>query len=866
MTTRPSVPPLSPLKPSQRPAYVSPTVLVLIFCTGAAAMMNQVVWQRYLSRLLGCDAAATAVVLAAFLGGLSLGYWAFGRLARRVAKPFRAYALAEGFIGLWSLAFPSIFAMVESASAGLSLTSPLELAAQGFGLAVALIGPPTVCMGATAPLLTQALSRDLEASGPIHAKVYGINTAGAFLGAVAAGYVLTPELGLTNTLRLAACLNLLAAGWFALAPGPAPAWSQPDPLKSSTAPQPDLPATSQRQGYALMGLALLNGFQSMGLENALVRFVALSVGGSAYAFTMVVGVFVLAIAAGALLAGRFARFCSRVVWLNQALLAALLLLVYPTLDTWPYWAHRLRLFFPPTIEGFWAFQAAAFTALAMLVGAPAMLIGAAVPLIFNRMRSNLVSVGRLSGRILCANTIGNLSGSLTAGLLLHPALDNGRIFLLCSILALGGAWLASLELSRGLRWATGLAALAALALIPLRPWYEPQRFMVGAFREQLPLPYSHEPPEVFYRELQGGAEALFLEDGPECSVAVARTSLLPWSELRPLTILVNGKSDSSTVADMATLRLLAHLPALLAPSRERTLVIGLGTGVTSGELARYSDVQAIDTAEISSSVIKALPLFSDFTGAVHKDPRLRLLHGDAFRILARSDKRWDLIISEPSNPWTLGVDALFSREFYRLVKTRLTSQGLFVQWIHIHDASELVLGVAMQTLRSEFAHIRVFMSQENDLLLLASAHDLGDGGGPNGQRLEAASRALRTHPELSRSLRETGIVSLEALLAREIPLPRLEGPVQTLDMPVLHYLAGKSYFMGERTPLRRLLSGEELGERGLLERRVRSRPEGPLSRAEAESILNSAMDRRSEEPTPLPLSRQLETRLQRLTR
>ncbi|MBI4805864.1 MAG: fused MFS/spermidine synthase [Desulfovibrio sp.] len=842
------------VRPGLFPAPLA--TFIFVFLTGMSAMMDEVVWQRYLARLLGADAAATAVVLAVFLGGLSLGYWAFGRVARRIARPLRVYAFAEAFIGVWGLMFPWLFSFVEAAATDFNLEPPLGLALQGFGLAAVLMGPPTICMGATIPLLTQALSSDLESSGPVHASLYGINTAGAFLGAVAAGYLTVPELGLPGSLKLAASLNLMASCWFAFAPVCSPAQTTvPPPLPSQQA----IPV-SPHLAKALLGLAMLNGFQAMGLENVLVRFVALSFGGSAYSFTMVVGVFVLSIAAGALLAGKYTRWDIRAMWSNQLLIAALLLLIHPTLDTWPYWAHRLRLLFAPTPAGFWGFQAAGFAALALIAGLPAMLIGAAVPLIFNRLRSDLATVGRLSGRILCANTLGNLSGSLVAGLLLHPYLNNGQIFLLCAVLALFGAWFAAAELSRLTRWATALAALAGIALIPANPAFDPERFMVGTFRVQVPLPYSELPPQQFYREFQDGAEALFLEDGPEGSAAVARTPRQAWHSEAPLAILVNGKSDSSTVADMATLRLLAHLPALLSPSRTETLVIGLGTGVTSGELALYPDVASIDTAEISSSVIKALPLFGVFTGAVHQDARFNVIQGDAFRILARSHKHWNLIVSEPSNPWVLGVDALFSREFYRLARRHLAEDGLFVQWIHIHDASEAVLGIVLRTLRSEFPHIRLFMSQANDLIVLASIQDFA------ASHLDGAARTLAANPLVAGSLEQIGLHSIESLLAREITPPSLPGVVQTLDKPLLHYLAGKSYFMGDRVSQRLLLSGEgdDASTRSLLEQRVRHRSEGPLGRREAEAIRNSAMDRRGEEAVPLPLHEGLGNKLNRL--
>lgn len=659
------------------------TTFLCIFLTGSAGMMYQITWQRYLSRLLGGDAAATAVVLAIFLGGLSAGYGLFGKISSRIRRPERGYALAEAFIGLWGLAFPVLFSLVQSASSGLSLASPWFLIIQGVLLAAVLIGPPTLCMGATIPLLTQAFSSNLESSGRVHALIYGVNTAGAFLGAVGAGYFAVPSLGLPGTLKLCASLNLLAAGWFAFAP--ISYFSV-----SSVHSHPRADVIGEARGglvFALMALALLNGFQTMALENVLVRLVSLSLGSSAYTFTMVVGVFVLAIALGVFGAARPWKNIAKVLWLNQVLLGLSLFAVYPSIDTWPYWAHRLRILFPPDSGGFWGFQMACFALLFLVAAIPAAFAGAAVPLIFIRLRRDLKGVGRLSGRILSVNTLGNLSGSLVAGMLLYPLLNNGQIFLLCLTLAFAGAWFAAHDLGLTRRIICGLVFIFLFALIPASPFYHPERFMVGTFRLHYPMAYSYEPPEIFYSEFLDSVTTLFLEDGPEASAAVVRTPQLPWSNEAPLAILINGKSDSSAVADMSTLKMLAHLPALLAGDRSQAMVIGLGTGVTSGELALYQDVIAIDTAEISSSVIKALPLFSAFTREVQKDSRHVILHGDAFRVMARSDKVWNIIVSEPSNPWVLGVDALFSREFYQLVRRHLADKGIFVQWIHIHDAS-----------------------------------------------------------------------------------------------------------------------------------------------------------------------------------
>jgi hypothetical protein len=189
-----------------------------------------------------------------------------------------------------------------------------------------------------------------------------------------------------------------------------------------------------------------------------------------------------------------------------------------------------------------------------------------------------------------------------------------------------------------------------------------------------------------------------------------------------------------------TLKLLAHLPAILASQRRNVMVIGLGTGVTAGELTLYPDIERIDVAEISPTVVEALPYFSKATYHVENNPKVRIHIGDAFRILGRSKTKWDIIISEPSNLWVTGVDQLFTKEFYTIAKERLSANGILLQWIHTYEA------------------------------VLASLNTIG-------------------------------LSSLEAILLRELWSPSYikdffsDFGMQTMDNPELHYIAGKAYSM-----------------------------------------------------------------------
>jgi spermidine synthase len=260
--------------------------------------------------------------------------------------------------------------------------------------------------------------------------------------------------------------------------------------------------------------------------------------------------------------------------------------------------------------------------------------------------------------------------------------------------------------------------------------------------------------------------------------------------------MVNGKSDSSTWFDRHTLKLLAHLPGTLIDRRERVMIVGLGTGVTAGEFALYPDVRSIEVAEISPAVAGFLPLFELSTGRVQEDPRLAVHVADAFQVIGRSRTRWDIIVSEPSNPWVNGVDQLFSREFYRLVREHLEPGGLFVQWFQRYATSDTIAGIVVDTVRSEFPHLRLFRAEGDDLLL-ASMEPIDVA------EFDRATALLQENEALRESLDLIDVHGPDDLRALEHPelLERLsglsEGKLETLDHPRIHHMSARAHFLGQ---------------------------------------------------------------------
>ncbi len=777
-------------------------ILVLTFATGAAGLIYQVVWQRYLARLLGNDGLATATVLAVFLAGLSLGYWGWGRRSLREQGLLRAYGRLECIIGVWALAFPYWFAWVDRVTSGWRLESSWSLATGGTVCAVLLIGVPTFCMGGTVPLLTRALTRLLEHATRTHALVYAINTAGAVAGALVTGFFLIHRLGLPWTLRLGAFLNI-AAGLYFLALD-----------RGKERPTQTTGPTGEALDRKLCSIAFLSGFAFMSLESIWIRYVQLSIGASSFHFSLVVAAVVLAIAIGAWLAGRRAPRPPSALFRNQFGAVVSLALLFVTLDLWPWLAYVLRTEFPSTDAGFVAFNAAVFFALLALIGAPAGLMGATLPLTFDAARKSLGSVGRQAGGLLAWNAVGSLLGGLLGGYLLLARLNLGETYLVALATILVSVWIVAPGVGRR---AIVSAAVLTIAVVALAAWfpYDPLRFAVGTFRLREPIGQDRRGPSAFYETYYRNRTVVAYRDEPQGTFAVvenltpeqlltrdfpvlasellAGETYLGVAEPPPRSIVVNGKSDSSTYYDRETLRLSAHLPALFGVRPKNALVIGLGTGVTAGELTLYPELERVRVVEISPAVGDFLRFFDDAIHGLRDDPRFELVTGDAFRVLRRSDERYDVIASEPSNPWVLGVDQLFSREFYALVGSRLEADGIFVQWIQRYATTPEVYDTVVRTLWAEFPHLRAFRGAEHDDLFVASRTPLDD------DRLETMEALLHDNAGLRRSLAEIEVVGVDDLRLREL---RIEtgggaGRLETLDRPRIHHLSGRAFFRRE---------------------------------------------------------------------
>jgi len=785
-------------------------IYFFILLTGAAGLIYQVTWQKYLSRLLGSDSVATAIILATFLGGLSLGYYLCGKLTTRVKRHFIAYAFLEGIIDLWCLFFPYIFRSVDYFTKYWSFSPPIMIIFQGVLCSILLMGVPTICMGGTIPFLTRGISKNLLEATRVHATVYGVNTAGAFLGTLLAGFYLIPNYGLPATMVKTSFLNLGTFFFFLILPkffNQTGFSEEPKEYVEEITPKV-FSDIGRFPPFLLYSIAFLSGFYVMSLENVLIRITNLSLGSSSYSFSIIVSVFILSIAVGSFVVGGLKQISRWLLYVNQICISIFLLIIFITLDKWPYWAHLIRISFQSNIVGFWGYYIYVFLGLASILILPIGLMGATVPIIFHELKQDLINVGRHSGMLLSWNTAGNLIGSLIGGIVLYYFLNNRGVFLAATFLAAISAGLAGWHLSKKYVIPTAVLFIVIGFMGSSSYFYNQKNFTAGTFRIRAPLPFSFTNFKHFFEKFHEGFELKYYNDGPTATVAVTQdTHTFPLFDKKSMALFINGKSESSTIGDIYTIKLLAHIPALLAEKRNNIMVVGLGTGVTVGELTLYPDVERIDVAEISPSVVEALPYFEEFTYGVHKDPRVNILMGDAFRIIGRSKKKWDIIISEPSNPWVTGVDSLFTREFYQLVKNHLTDSGVMMQWVHTIIASPPMIEMVLNTVQQEFKYSHVFLVG-SDLLILASNKPVSC------RNLTDAEATLTTNEKVKKSLGEINVTSLASLLIKERWTPSYvadyfsDSGIQSLDFPKLHYLAGKDFFLGKNLPLKHFLNSE----------------------------------------------------------
>ncbi len=702
-------------------------IFVFFFFSGFTSLVFEVVWERALAKVFGTSSLALSTLLTAFMAGLALGSWLGGRYAERIKHPLRTYGMLEGLIGLYAMCVPAILALMPSVYQALFdayIQDLLVFSLLRFAVVFLVLLVPTTMMGATLPIVSQWIAqREQRFQGSIGI-LYGLNTLGACTGALLAGFGALPNMGLAQTNLVFAisnwclCAVVIAFDRFADVDIKTDALSEEFEVIHQNVETHSLTNIDRRVIMFAFGAG---GLVSMCYQVLWTRAYVIVLGSSTYSFTIILTAFLAALALGSAVFSSFVHRISKPVWwlgLTQSGFALGATLTFFLLDDLPEWLfHRLREDIGNPSE-IYLYQ---FGLVGVCVFLPVFLQGAAFPLVMRALVDTPEEAGPDVGRAYAFNTGGAIFGSFMAGFALLPAfgLRESLTITICINLLLAAAYI-GLLIPRGLKVAVAPAAVCAVAALTLAlsPTIDQVRLTRGMFR-------TYWARELFDPDklAKDNPELLFYEDGVTATISVEGRGRL-------VTLKANGKPEASDGADMATQILVALAPFLVRSLKhdvggEEVAMVGFGSGVTAGAALQWP-LKRLDVVEIEPEMIGASKFFEHVNHKPLEDDRCVLYESDGRNFLEYTNNRYDIIVSEPSNPWIAGVASLFTVEHFERVKRKLKPDGVFAQWVQLYEIRPENVRRIMATFRTSFPHAVAFssMPKGTDLILVGSQEPL----------------------------------------------------------------------------------------------------------------------------------------------
>ncbi|MBI5216313.1 MAG: fused MFS/spermidine synthase [Ignavibacteriae bacterium] len=772
-------------------------IAVMFITSGAIGLVYEIVWFKYLSLFLGNTTYAQSIVLASFMAGLAIGASLWGNRADKVKQPLAIYAVLEIIIGIYGLLYPMFFELLKSVF--INTVIGLELPSDGTSvlslkLLTSLITllPPTILMGGTLPVLVRHISERIEESGKNIAILYFLNSFGAVIGSFLGGFFFVRTLGLDPTIYMAAVLNI-TIGVVAFLLTKAKMEERPQEELVQSAP---MQSFSKKEVFIAFAIAGFSGLCSMMYEVAWVRLLIPVLGSSTYSFSIMLITFISGITIGSWLVSKFIERMKNMFGFLAVCQFGVVLSLIATLPLYGYlpytfWhaAHilnRTGLTYPL----FLSIQLL-FSVLIMIV--PTIFLGMSLPVASRIATSKIEMLGKSVGSVFSINTIGTVLGSLGAGLMLIPlvGIKHTIEFALVLNLALGilVAFSDSLYSQIKKYVSVGLIFVLTLTYFFIAPDWSRIITLSGVFRNI----NDNDPPPSSYQEFllrSQPPEVYFYKEGTTATVAVTKTFSTLYGEQKVL--VINGKGDASSKGDMPTQVLLAQFPAMLHPKPETTLVIGLGSGATAGSLLSHP-IKQLDCVEISPEVVEAMEYFSEVNHRPQEDPRFRLYIEDALAFLNLTKKNYDIIVSEPSNPWIAGIGNLYTIDFFEVCKQRLRPNGLMVQWFHLYEMDDETLRLVFRTFQSVFPHVSVWQSFATDVILIGSLDPLQ----PNFNLMKKKFEIPRVKSDLENINMPDVATLLSMQVASENTIKEYAGygEVNTEKLPYLEYWAPRSFFI-----------------------------------------------------------------------
>lgn len=822
-------------------------MIPVVFVSGACSLVYQVLWMRGFRLVFGASTLASAAVIAIFMGGLGLGSYVLGRKVDQSSSPLKLYAKYEMFVALGAALSPLAIWGVEqiyyatggSVRLGLYWSYVVRLL-----LAVPVLALPTFFMGGTLAAAAKAVQSEKDHTRRSLGVIYGSNTLGAVTGVVLATFFAVEIFGVRSSMWLAAAANVLIgvyvlkldrifnAGSKTAVEGedPAPglnisADTWPEGLEAGEremkrtptveSPKASRPkeSTPRRTGetfssaldgwnrrFVFLSSAWV-GFCFFAIEMVWYRVFAPLLGGSSYSFGIVLAVALLGIGVGGALFGRARHKQSTILHFSvTCAIEALVILIPFALGDRIAAATSILLGFG--VFGFWGFVGS-WTVVAMaVVFLPSLIAGYQFPLLVSILGRGKKGIGEDVGHTYLYNTLGGIAGAIGSGFGLMSILGANGLwvalalslvavaFIGLAISIIGNQGLAPIRARsrRSLTWVAllsgGFAVILSTFPGPSAAW---RHSPIGAGRFQYT---SGDWESLENRFRQKRRHIVWEADGRETTVGI--------SDQNGYAFLVNGKTDGNVRGDAGTQVMCSLLGAMVHGSPKSGLVIGLGTGMSAGWLAEVDTMQRVDVAELEPAILEMARRSKAVNFDVTRHPKVEIHIADGREFLQTTNKRYDVIMSEPSNPYRAGVASLFSQDFYRVVKEHLDDEGVFVQWIQAYEVDGQTVRSVIATLGSVFASVEIWSTQTGDLALISKKRD-------KIYNVDEIRSLSESEPYRS-ALRQTwGLSGVEGFfagfragpgLARKI-LELDDAWIDTDDQPVVEF--GFSRTLGQRT-------------------------------------------------------------------
>lgn len=751
--------------------------------SGGAGLIYESIWTHYLKLFLGHAAYAQTLVLAIFMGGMAIGSALAARYAHKIKNPLAAYALVEALIGFAAIIFHPIYtASVETAYDSLfpQLQTSTILSLK-WTLAALLILPQSILLGATFPFMSSGiLRRFTNLPGRSLAFLYFNNSFGAAIGVLLSGYFLIPRLGLPGTMQFAGCINLiLAVAVWHLSKTDGRGIEQTHGLSKGTNK-----SSNSSTLWLMIGIAAVTGAASFMYEIAWIRMLSMVLGSTTHAFELMLSAFILGLALGGFFVRYFIDklksplFALAAIQLAMGALAATTLIIYgSSFELMGYTVNNLV----KTENTYWLFNLICH-GIALLVMLPATICaGMTLPLITYQLLSKGQGESAI-GNIYAGNTLGAIIGIVLSIQWILPNFGLKSLVLAGAGLdiALGLGIILTLFMAKHFSWKKilppAIPAIAVFIAVSVFVHLDPLAMASGIYTTG---------------DIKRHREMIFIKDGKTASISFFRNDDY-------LAIATNGKteaaiSDKELAKDEPTMILLGLLPLSMKPDALTVATIGIGSGLTSHSLLLSSQLEKVDTIEIEPAMAEAAQLFGDRVERTFNDPRSEIHIEDAKAFFTNQSSQYDLIISEPSNPWISGVAGLFSKEFYRHVFRYLNDDGLLVQWIHLYHIDLKQIASVVNALSPQFSDYEIYALNLSDIAIVATKQ----GSVPDIQS------SLFSQSDAARQLQRLGVNSADDLSIRLLGdkkeldafFATFNSPTHSDYAPYLDYSASKSRFL-----------------------------------------------------------------------